>query len=225
MIVEKFGIQNKICEIVTDNASNNQTMIEEIKKFKWTRFKGEAHWIQCFAHILNLIVQVIMRPFGRHQKNQATAEHEHKSDDEESDTDQQIQSFQAGTSDSDNEDDQCDTNNSMLAGELIEEDKIKLETKDVNELSDEEETDQYTTLSCKQTLGKTESHAPKFRAIARKLNKLPNLKALFVEICQETNCLKPHNIEHDVRTLWNSTLMQLEGILRCSKAIWSGCVY
>ncbi|OAV98645.1 hypothetical protein PTTG_01739 [Puccinia triticina 1-1 BBBD Race 1] len=35
VIVEKFGLQNKICGIVTDNALNNETMIEEIKKFKW----------------------------------------------------------------------------------------------------------------------------------------------------------------------------------------------
>ncbi|KAH9466397.1 hypothetical protein Pst134EB_001453 [Puccinia striiformis f. sp. tritici] len=35
VVVEKFGVQNKICGIVTDNASNNETMIEEIKKFKW----------------------------------------------------------------------------------------------------------------------------------------------------------------------------------------------
>ncbi|KNF01231.1 hypothetical protein PSTG_05588 [Puccinia striiformis f. sp. tritici PST-78] len=30
-----FGVQNQICGIVTDNASNNGTMIQEIKKFKW----------------------------------------------------------------------------------------------------------------------------------------------------------------------------------------------
>jgi hypothetical protein len=63
VIVETFGVQNKvkillqfvselkltffskICGIVTDNASNNATMIEEIKKFKWPRFKGKAHWV------------------------------------------------------------------------------------------------------------------------------------------------------------------------------------
>ncbi|KNE98522.1 hypothetical protein PSTG_08262 [Puccinia striiformis f. sp. tritici PST-78] len=45
LIVEKFGVQNKICGIVTDNASNNATMTKEIKKFKWPRFKGKAHWI------------------------------------------------------------------------------------------------------------------------------------------------------------------------------------
>ncbi|KAA1068519.1 hypothetical protein PGTUg99_028958 [Puccinia graminis f. sp. tritici] len=43
-------------------------MINEIRKFKWPRFKGEGQWVRCFAHILNLIVQVILRPFGSHKK-------------------------------------------------------------------------------------------------------------------------------------------------------------
>jgi hypothetical protein len=46
-------------------------MIEEIKKFKWPQFKGKAHWVQCFAHILNLIAQVIMRLFGTQKNNKA----------------------------------------------------------------------------------------------------------------------------------------------------------
>ncbi|POW12515.1 hypothetical protein PSHT_08089 [Puccinia striiformis] len=41
VIVEKFGIRDKICGIVTDNASNNETMINEIKSYKWPRFKGD----------------------------------------------------------------------------------------------------------------------------------------------------------------------------------------
>ncbi|KAH9463617.1 hypothetical protein Pst134EA_015703 [Puccinia striiformis f. sp. tritici] len=35
LIVEKFGVKEKICGIVTDNTSNNKTMIEEIKSYKW----------------------------------------------------------------------------------------------------------------------------------------------------------------------------------------------
>ncbi|KAI9604011.1 hypothetical protein H4Q26_003621 [Puccinia striiformis f. sp. tritici PST-130] len=34
-VVESFGVQDKIFGIVTKNASNNQTMIKEIQKFKW----------------------------------------------------------------------------------------------------------------------------------------------------------------------------------------------
>ncbi|KAH9462716.1 hypothetical protein Pst134EB_006593 [Puccinia striiformis f. sp. tritici] len=64
VVVEKFQIQNKICGIVTDNASNNPVMVSELKKFK-----GDQHWIQCYAHILNLIAQSILRPFGKVKKS------------------------------------------------------------------------------------------------------------------------------------------------------------
>lgn len=44
-------------------------MVSEMKKFKWPRFKGEVHWIRCFAHILNLIAQSILQPFRTVKKN------------------------------------------------------------------------------------------------------------------------------------------------------------
>ena len=43
-------------------------MIDTIGSFCWPCFKGEPQWIQCFAHILNLIAQVILRPFGNHKE-------------------------------------------------------------------------------------------------------------------------------------------------------------
>ncbi|KNE92344.1 hypothetical protein PSTG_14244 [Puccinia striiformis f. sp. tritici PST-78] len=218
VIVEKFGVQHKICGIVTDNASNNQTMIEEIKKFKWARFKGDTQWVRCFAHILNLIAQVILRPFGSHKKKKnTTADSDNVSDNSNSDEDdpdhQIIMSNEDGLS-SDQEDEENDpiNNDSDLAAELIGDEELELETDDINDLSDEGENDVYTSKSCKQTLGK-------FRAIARKLNKSPNSKGLFVDICREKNCLKPHTVERDERTRWNSTLVQLTSIRRCSKAI------
>ena len=39
-------------------------MVKELKEQKWARFKGESHWVCCFTHVLNLIVQGILRPFG-----------------------------------------------------------------------------------------------------------------------------------------------------------------
>ena len=47
-------------------------MVREIKKFKWPRFRGEPQWIRCFAHILNLIAQAILRPFGNKDKEQTS---------------------------------------------------------------------------------------------------------------------------------------------------------
>jgi hypothetical protein len=54
---------------VSDNAKNNEVMVRELKKLKWTRFHGDTQWIRCFAHILNLIVQGILWPFGSHKKD------------------------------------------------------------------------------------------------------------------------------------------------------------
>ncbi|KAI7954546.1 hypothetical protein MJO28_004946 [Puccinia striiformis f. sp. tritici] len=224
VIVEKFGLQNKICGIVTDNASNNETMIEEIKRFKWPRFKGQTHWIRCFAHILNLIAQVIMRPFGSHKKKEANRnmvdDEEEEEDiseaddiDEVEDPDEQIKGFNKQTiSGSEDEDDEDCVDEATLAADLIDEGEVELEIHDVNDLSDEGEDDDYTSQSCRQTLSK-------FRAIARKLKKSPNSKALFVGLCRDKKCLKPHNVERDLKTRWNSTLMQLTSIVRCSDAI------
>ncbi|KNE88603.1 hypothetical protein PSTG_17979, partial [Puccinia striiformis f. sp. tritici PST-78] len=63
------------------------------------------------------------------------------------------------------------------------------------------------------------STLPQFSEIARKLNKSPNSKAHFVEICQDLECSRPHNISRDFRTQWNLTLAQLSSIVRCSPAM------
>ncbi|KNE87004.1 hypothetical protein PSTG_19627, partial [Puccinia striiformis f. sp. tritici PST-78] len=58
-----------------------------------------------------------------------------------------------------------------------------------------------------------------FRAIATKLKKSPNSKAKFLDLCQENECEKPHNIERDVPTRWNSTYKQIASVVRCEKAL------
>ncbi|POW20150.1 hypothetical protein PSHT_03847 [Puccinia striiformis] len=134
LIVEKFGVKEKICGIVTDNAS--------------TRFKGETQWIRCFAHILNLIAQVILRPFGSHQKKRLTStflDDEQDSDlDEEDpeDPDDQIHMFtEGGSGDEDEDEDNNDGGNDQnnVVSNLINDDEIELEDDDLNEMSDEGE--------------------------------------------------------------------------------------
>ncbi|KAH9456445.1 hypothetical protein Pst134EB_012644 [Puccinia striiformis f. sp. tritici] len=103
-VVKKFGLENRICGIVSDNASNNATMIRESAKLYWKRFEGEPHWIRCFAHILNLIVKAILRPFGRAKKASGSGEIE-ESDGEEA-AEELVDTFQTGqaTADSDSDD-------------------------------------------------------------------------------------------------------------------------
>ncbi|KNF04639.1 hypothetical protein PSTG_02126 [Puccinia striiformis f. sp. tritici PST-78] len=78
--------------------------------------------------------------------------------------------------------------------------------------SEEEESDRYTSNSCKESLAK-------FRAVAKKLKYSPNSKAEFIDICRDKGCKTPHNVERDVRTRWNSTLIQVNSIVRCEVAI------
>ncbi|KNE95807.1 hypothetical protein PSTG_10867 [Puccinia striiformis f. sp. tritici PST-78] len=172
VIVEKFGLENTICGIVTDNASNKETMIEEIRRFKWPRFKGKTHWVRCFTHTLNLIAQVIIRPLGSHKKNKTNCplldedeNSEDKNDEEIEDADEQIRGFSRQVIEV--SEDEENNGDSPLATNLIDEGKVKLEMNDVVDLSDKGEDDDYTSQSCKQTL-------TKFQAIARKLNKSPN---------------------------------------------------
>ncbi|OAV91313.1 hypothetical protein PTTG_05393 [Puccinia triticina 1-1 BBBD Race 1] len=223
LIVEKFEIQNKINGIVLDNASNNMVMIKELKKLKWPNFKGEAHWIRCFAHVLNLIVKAILRQFGpKKRKSHGTGElddqredvsdvSDNDLDETEEDSDKQIQLYPRGQdlSDSGGEEGSPEDEHRFVEKAA---DQVDLDLNDIDDLSEEDEDDQYTSKICQQTLSK-------FRMIARKLNKSPNSKALFVELCEENSCGKPHNIEQDVSTRWNSTLLQLNGIFRCHSAI------
>ncbi|PLW16384.1 hypothetical protein PCANC_17092 [Puccinia coronata f. sp. avenae] len=188
LIVEKFGLKEKIHGIVTDNALNNQTIIKEIKSYRWPLFKGKTHWICCFAHILNLIAQVILKRFGCHKKKSvSTVEPAQKSDNKQSDKeepddqDDQIRLLSVDSADEDedsNNENDSTVDESILAGELIDKDEVELKDEDVNNLSDEGEDDQYTSISCAKTLAK-------FRAISRKLKKSPNSKAHFVEICRD----------------------------------------
>lgn len=78
---KRLGFQ--ICGIVSDNAANNGTMVAELKKLNWKRFKGEGQWIRCFAHILNLIVKAILRPFGPPKRTAGGTDEPEDSDGEE----------------------------------------------------------------------------------------------------------------------------------------------
>jgi hypothetical protein len=62
-------------------------MINQLKKAKWPCFKGEPHWIRCFAHILNLIAKAILKPYETKKKSNQNIDN----DSEDEDDIQQIQ--------------------------------------------------------------------------------------------------------------------------------------
>ncbi|KNE97968.1 hypothetical protein PSTG_08645 [Puccinia striiformis f. sp. tritici PST-78] len=236
LVVEKFGIQDKVHGLVTDNASNNEVMVRELKRLKWPHFKGKTHWIRCFAHILNLIVQTILRPFGAQKKKKnsvtglATDEHSGSASEDDDPTGQiQILAPEEELNSGPDE----DSSAHELGVDLDDEDEY-LSEGDLEEGSEEdEEQDRYTSASCKQTLAKVNNLIVSLysciliksffhsyiRAIAKKLRYSPNAKAEFVASCVAKGCKTPHNISRDVRTRWNSTNTQLQSVIRCEDAI------
>ncbi|KAH9458141.1 hypothetical protein Pst134EB_010441 [Puccinia striiformis f. sp. tritici] len=132
-------------------------MVNKLKKRRQARFKGKPQWIRCFAHVLNLIVQGILRSFGTQKKSKApnkTRTAPDESDDsspegsEAGDVDEQVPKItQAGDdSTSDNEEDE--------SGDEVEQNNQEetefLSLDNIENPSDKEEFDTYTTIGCKQ---------------------------------------------------------------------------
>ncbi|PLW15837.1 hypothetical protein PCASD_23689 [Puccinia coronata f. sp. avenae] len=135
-------------------------MINKISSYKWPRFHGEPQWIRCFAHILNLIAQSILRQFGCHKKK-ANSDYDDKSDGiilETKEVDDQIQLMLKDNVDSDDEGEDSQEEDDLAQG-FAKEDNIELELEDndVNGSSGEDEGDPYTSDSCKLSLSKLES--------------------------------------------------------------------
>ncbi|OAV87793.1 hypothetical protein PTTG_29279, partial [Puccinia triticina 1-1 BBBD Race 1] len=184
LVVEKFGIQQKICGIVSDNASNNKVMVNELKKLKWTRFRGEAQWVRCFAHVLNLIVQSILRPFGAQKKakssqNPTTTDPDGSDTLESSDNDNaalQIRPFTREIDDQSDEEDIGSERDSINGQDSDDTESLSLD--DIDNASNEDDDDRYTSDCCRRSLAK-------FCAVAKKLRYSPNSKAHFPNICAE----------------------------------------
>ncbi|KAF7371898.1 Zinc finger BED domain-containing protein 4 [Mycena venus] len=81
--LREYGIEKKILSIVGDNASNNDTMIDELADLIPT-FPGKTTRVHCFAHILNLVVKAILSQFS-YTKKAATTDADPVAEDDEDD--------------------------------------------------------------------------------------------------------------------------------------------
>ncbi|OAV85563.1 hypothetical protein PTTG_30429, partial [Puccinia triticina 1-1 BBBD Race 1] len=133
IVVEKFGIQQKLCGIVSNNATNNNVMVKELKKQQWPRFKGE--------------------PQDQKKQKKTTRDDSDYSESSNNDMEGNINFFQAkedATYCSDNDDE-------SKAGlyDPKEPDEFELlGMDDIDHPSNKEEDDQYTTKGCRNSLAK-----------------------------------------------------------------------
>jgi hypothetical protein len=60
-VLDEFKIGGKILSVTCDNASNNDTMVEELET-RLTKF-STVNRTRCFAHILNLVAKSLLKQF------------------------------------------------------------------------------------------------------------------------------------------------------------------
>jgi hypothetical protein len=60
-VLQEFKIGGKILFVTCDNASNNDTMVEELED-RLTKF-STVNGTRCFTHILNLVAKSLLKQF------------------------------------------------------------------------------------------------------------------------------------------------------------------
>ncbi|POW11461.1 hypothetical protein PSTT_05236 [Puccinia striiformis] len=169
LVVEKFGIQQKICGIVSDNASNNEVMVRELKKQKWECFKGEGQWKK------------------KKTPNTESTSAQDGSSGSDSGTDDAADQIRPFDRERDTGSEDGESSSSGLDASDDAEDSKSLDLEDIKQASDEDEGDRYTSIGSKESL-------TKFCAIAKKLRYSPNSKTEFMDICCKKGCSTPHTV-------------------------------
>jgi hypothetical protein len=70
--LEFYSLVKKLFCVTTDNASNNDTMVEELSDALWEKgihWDSTTHHIRCLAHIINLVVQALLKSLNVDDKN------------------------------------------------------------------------------------------------------------------------------------------------------------
>ncbi|RPD63273.1 hypothetical protein L227DRAFT_608541 [Lentinus tigrinus ALCF2SS1-6] len=79
-VLKKFGIDNKICGVTVDNATNNTTMLMHMTTLI-SGFWGVKVHVRCFSHILNIVLKGILLQFKKLHKGTPSKKGNNNDDD------------------------------------------------------------------------------------------------------------------------------------------------
>lgn len=131
----------QILSITCDNASNNDTMIEELAN-RIEDFPGPANQTRCFLHILNLVVKSIIRQFDI-PKSKKTLN---------------------GEEDGDEDDDEATKELLNLAGDIDLEEEITMSASDEEDAAEDDDeegwVDEHEEMTAEELLELAESVQP-----------------------------------------------------------------
>ncbi|KAJ2911793.1 hypothetical protein MD484_g8620, partial [Candolleomyces efflorescens] len=229
-ILRSYGIDHKLLSVTCDNASSNDTMIDEIAKLV-LGYPGAANRVRCLAHVVNLVVKIILRQFDTRRKPKTTekaskgVKPKKRSKGEENEEAEGEEDEVAEESDVDDES-QSAADDPLDLGEIA--DNIEREEKEMNDAgdeSDEEELEADELDRFEAVLdGKVDEVAASVkpaRVVLTKLRKiayaiknsptivLPRWKLAIQEVANEETVeekqLKFRMMPRDVPTRWNSS--------------------
>lgn len=86
-VVKDYNLCEKILSVTTDNASNMDTMFEELEKLALQcgiTFDSKNYRVRCFAHIMNLSCKAMIQSVGDGDSTKYTSDSESGDEDEES---------------------------------------------------------------------------------------------------------------------------------------------
>ncbi|KAG9097239.1 hypothetical protein FRC06_007805, partial [Ceratobasidium sp. 370] len=199
-VLTKFGIQHRFWGLVGDGASNNDTMLERLAKYKLERHKGRKSRVYCLCHVLNLGAQQAAKPF---RKSIAVDSDEEDYDEVDEDADAEEEG-DVSASAQNAEVDEHDEDGEALSWALDDEDE-DLES-DIGREVDDYDIPSIIPNSEDDIVAKRAGLILKKLAyFAKKIRFSPYAKKVFVVACVELKLERTHNIRRDVRTRWNST--------------------
>ncbi|KAE8218980.1 hypothetical protein CF319_g7240 [Tilletia indica] len=239
-VLDKYNIAGRLWNVVSDNASENNTMMKLLASMdglpRFDTTKEMSCRVRCTAHVLNLISKAVLKSFysRRSKRGGDGAAEEHNTADEDWD----VEVEQDDTNDDEDDGEElsssagCEVDGDMA---LEDEDDFDISTALNPELtavaSDDadieaalhNETDDVQTARQRKELQMRNNEVGlalrKLAWLAVTLRYSPTKRARFHDVCQRLGLETPHSLIRDVATRWDSTFKMLERSLDLWPAI------
>ncbi|EAU89851.2 hypothetical protein CC1G_07003 [Coprinopsis cinerea okayama7 len=226
--LHEFGIADKILAFTGDNASNNDTMLEELKELM-PSFRGPEVQVRCFAHILNLVVKSVMSPFAKAKRgpnDDVDPEVDNPAEeDSQSTAHPDVEVPPSEDQDGDDDDDVSDDDDDDDGEFEVPEGLIESDQREVSDLVREIEADFVSRLDPLSAADAkvAQSSITKLRKLAIKIVHSPTISEDLKACCERVGVFAKKMVR-DVPTRWNSTAELLDRALELRAALDRLCL-
>ncbi|KAL1949782.1 hypothetical protein VTO73DRAFT_8663 [Trametes versicolor] len=198
--LREFGIEEKVFSVTCDNAENNTTMLKEMHVLV-PKFCGDRVHVQCFGHVLNLVVKAILSQFTKPKPccianaTQTDSDNEEDEDEDEQDEEDAVAADEADS-----------------AREAADQHIIDALGDDIVDIALTEED---------LRLGRNALN--KILTLSRRVWNSPSIRAELTRLAQATDGVNSEVLIRAVKTCWNTVTEVLERALEMREALGDLC--